>query len=103
MVVAKVRERLEVSKQEAQKFDVGRYNLMMPSGLQVRKQYQIKTSNRFAVLKNLNDSKNANGAWENLKENIKISANDSIKHGLMKDVYDFWIKGSSLKCSGYRT
>jgi hypothetical protein len=65
--------------------------------------YQIKISNRFAVLKNLNDSMNANGAWENLKENISISAKDSIKHGLMKNVYDFWVRGSSLKCSGYRT
>ena len=103
MVVAKVRERLAVSKQPAQKFDVERYNLIIARELQVRKQYQIKISNRFAVLKNLNVSKNANGAWENLKENIKISAENNIKHGLMKNVYNFWIRESSLKCSGYRT
>jgi hypothetical protein len=52
MVVAKVRERLAVSKQPAQKIDVENY-LTLPSELQVRKQYQIKISNRCAVLKNL--------------------------------------------------
>ena len=62
MVVANVRERLAVSKQSAQKFDVEKYNLKLPSELQVRKQYQIKISNRCAVFKNLNDSKNPNGA-----------------------------------------
>ena len=50
---------------------------------------RFKISNRFAILKNLNVSKNANGAWENLKENIEISAEDNIKHGLMKNVYNF--------------
>jgi len=88
MVVAKVRKRLAVSKQPAHKFDVERYNLMLPSELQVRKQYQIKISNRFAILKKLNDSKNANGAWKKPKK-IKISARESIKHGLMKNVYNF--------------
>ena len=87
MVVAKVRDRLAVSKQPAQKFDVERYNLMPLIELQVWKQYQIKISNRCAVLKNLNDSKNVNRVWENLKENIKISAKNSIKHGLMKNVF----------------
>jgi hypothetical protein len=55
-VVAKVRERLVVSKQEAQKFEVQRFNYWKLSELEVRKQYQIKNSNRSAVLKNLNDS-----------------------------------------------
>jgi len=41
-VVAKVRERLEVSKQTAQYSDVGRLNLKKLSELEVRKQYQIK-------------------------------------------------------------
>jgi hypothetical protein len=52
-MVVKVRERLAVSKQEAQKFDVERLNLRKLSELEVRKQHQIKISNRFAALKNL--------------------------------------------------
>jgi hypothetical protein len=42
--VAKVRERLVVSKQEAQKFDVERFNLRQLSEMEVRKQYHIKMS-----------------------------------------------------------
>jgi len=39
--------------------------------LEVRKQYEIKISNRFADLKDLNDSEGINRAWENVKGNIK--------------------------------
>jgi len=38
------------------------------------KQYQIKVSNSFAAFENLSVSKNINRAWENIKENIKTSA-----------------------------
>jgi hypothetical protein len=78
LVVAKDRERLAVSKQEARKFDAERFNLKKLSGLEVRKQYQIKISNRFAALENLNISEDINRAWESIKENIKISAKGSL-------------------------
>jgi hypothetical protein len=74
LVVAKVRERLAVSKQAAQQFDAERFNLRKLSELEVRKQYQLKISNRFATLENLNISEYINRTWENIKENIKISA-----------------------------
>jgi hypothetical protein len=61
-VVAKVSKRLAVNKQEAQKFDVDRFNLKKLSELEVRKQYQIKISNRFAALEILNGSKDINRA-----------------------------------------
>jgi uncharacterized FlaG/YvyC family protein len=77
-VVAKVRERLAVSKQAAQKFDAERFNLKKLSELEVRKQYQHKISNRFAALENLNVSEDINRALENIKENIKISAQESL-------------------------
>jgi hypothetical protein len=47
-VVARVRETLTVSKQVAQKFDVDRLNLRKLSELEVKKQCQIKVSNRAA-------------------------------------------------------
>jgi len=37
----------------------------------------IKISDRFAALKNLDDSEDINRVWENIKENIKISAKES--------------------------
>jgi len=49
LVVTKVRERLEVSKQAAQMFDGERYNLRKPKDLEVRKQYQIEITKRFGA------------------------------------------------------
>ena len=60
-MVPKVGERLAVNKQAPQNSDVERFNLRKVNELEVRKQYQIKISNRSAALENLNDSKNING------------------------------------------
>ena len=59
------------------------------------KQYQIKISNRFAALGTLSDDEGINKAWEDIKGNIKTSAEDSLhlyklkqhNHGWMKNVY----------------
>jgi len=56
-VVTEVRERLAVSEQVALTFEVEKINLRKQSELEVRKQFQIKISNMFAALENLNDSK----------------------------------------------
>jgi hypothetical protein len=50
LVVAKGRERLPVCIQVARKFDVERFNVRKLNELEVGKQYQIKTSHRFATL-----------------------------------------------------
>ena len=50
LVVAKVRERLAASKQETQKFNAERFSLRKINELEVRKEYQIKISNRFLQL-----------------------------------------------------
>ena len=103
LVLAKVREGQAVSKQAAQKFDGEKYNLRKLNELQVRKQYQIELSNRFAALKNLHDSEDINRTWENIKQNIKTSTKESLGlhelklHGLMKNVQVFQIKGSRIK------
>jgi hypothetical protein len=77
-VVATVRERLAVSKEAAQNFDVQRFNLKKQSELEVRKQYQLKISNRFAALENCNVREDINRSWEKIKENIKTSAKESL-------------------------
>jgi len=56
LVVAKVKEKLVASKQEAQKFNVERFKFRKLNQLEFRKQYQIKISNRFAALENFSDS-----------------------------------------------
>ena len=78
LVVAKVRERLAISKQAAQKLDGKRFNLRRLKDLEVRKQYEIEVSNRFAALRNLSDSDEINRAWGNIKENIKTSFKESL-------------------------
>ena len=65
-MVAKVRERLAVSKQAAQKFDGERFNLRKLNELEVRKQYQTEITNTFAALENLKDSEDIN-SWENIE------------------------------------
>ena len=73
-MVAKVRQRLAISKQEAQTFDAEILNLRKLNELEIRKKYQIKISNRFPDLENVSDSEDINRAWESIKQNIKISA-----------------------------
>ena len=110
LVVAKVRERLAVSKQAAQKLDGERFNLRELKDLEVKKQYQIEITNRFANLGNISDDGEINRAWVNIKENIKTSTKkslscmnwSSINPGLMKNAYIFWIKGSRQNCNEYR-
>jgi len=67
LVIAKVRERLAVAKQAAQRFDRQRFNLRKPNEPEIREQYQIEITNRFAALENLNDDKDINRTWENIK------------------------------------
>ena len=62
----------------SQKTNGKRFNLRKLNEPEVRKEQQIEISNRFAALENLSDSKDINRAWENIKENIKTSAKDSL-------------------------
>ena len=55
-MVAKLRERLAVTKEAAQKFDGKRFNLRKLYELEIRKQYEIEIPNRFAALEKLSDS-----------------------------------------------
>jgi len=61
---------------------------------EVREQYQIEITNRFAALEKLNDDEDVNRTWENIKENIQTSAKESLglyewnkmNRGLMRNV-----------------
>jgi hypothetical protein len=78
LVVAKVRERLAVGKQLVKKMDVERFNLKQLNEEEVKELYQVKIKSRFAALENLDDNGDINKAWETIRENIKISAKESI-------------------------
>ena len=51
-MVAKLRERLAVRKQAAQKFEGERFNLRKIKELEVKEKYQIEITYRFAALEN---------------------------------------------------
>ena len=77
---------------------------------EVREQYQIDITNRFAALENPDDDEDVNRTWENIKEDIQMSAKESLgldefkqnKPWFDEERLGFWIKGSGLKFSGYR-
>jgi hypothetical protein len=77
-LVAKARARLAGSKRTVQTFDAERFNLRKLNELEVSKKYQIKISDRSEAYDNLNGSEEINRTWENSKEDIKISAKDSL-------------------------
>jgi hypothetical protein len=49
-----------------------------PRKLDLGKQYQITVSDRFAASVSLNENKDINRIWENIKENIKASAKENL-------------------------
>ena len=67
-----------MGKQATQRFDRQRFNFRKLNEPEVREQYQIEITNRFAALENLNDDEDVNRTWENIKENIKTSVKDSL-------------------------
>jgi hypothetical protein len=77
----------------------------------VKEQYQVEVSKKFEALENLEDSVDINKAWDNIREDITISAQETLgyceakhrKKGLMRDVQNWLIKGSRLNYSGCRT
>jgi len=59
------------------------------------KQYQIKISKGFAAFENLNGTKIINRSWENIEENIKPSARESL--GLYESKqYKLWFDEECL-------
>jgi hypothetical protein len=78
-VVAKVRERLAVSKRAAQTFDMERLNLNKLDEVEGKEQYRVEISNRFAALENLDNDVDVNRAWETIRENIKNVSQSEFK------------------------
>jgi hypothetical protein len=91
LVVAKLREKISVSKRARQKFDAERFDLKKLDDVEVKEKYQVEISNRLADLESLDESFDINNAWESIRENITASAKDNlgyhrlsiINHGLI--------------------
>jgi hypothetical protein len=55
-----------------------RFNFNNLNDVEVNKQYQVKISNMFTALENLDDDVEIKRAWESIRENKKASATDRL-------------------------
>jgi hypothetical protein len=78
LVMAKFRERLAVNKQRSYRFHMDRFNLKKLNEVEGKEQFCVEVSNRFAALEDLDAEVEINSAWETIRENIKISAKESL-------------------------
>jgi len=92
LMIAKVRQKLSVSKRALQNFDMERFNLEKLNDVEVKERYEVKISNRFATLENLDggDDMNISRARENIRENVNASATESVGYYELKQ-YKSWI------------
>jgi hypothetical protein len=94
-VVAKVRERLAVNKQSSQRFDMERFNLKKLHGVESKEQFCVEGSNRFAALEDLDTEVEINSAWEMIRQNIQISAKESLGYCELKKHKPLFVEGCS--------
>jgi hypothetical protein len=65
-------------KQKTHRVHMERFNLKKLSEVEHKERYRVEISNVFAALENLGTEGDVNKAWETIKENIKISAKESL-------------------------
>jgi hypothetical protein len=82
LVVVKVKERL--ADQRSQRFHMERFNLKKLNDVEGKEQSRVQVSNRFAALEDLDTEVEINSAWETIRENIKISARESLGYFELK-------------------
>jgi hypothetical protein len=87
---------------------MGTLNINKLKGGEGKEKYCIEVSNRFATLGDLDAKTEINGAWETIRENIIISAKESLEYSQLK-MNKLWFDGGFSKllhqrkpnCSGY--
>jgi hypothetical protein len=61
-----------------------RFNLKKLNEVKGKEKYRVEVSNRFAALKDLEAEVEINIIWETIRENIKISAKESLGYYVLK-------------------
>jgi hypothetical protein len=82
--VAKLRERISVSKRAWQNFDLERFDLKKLDDVEVKEKYQVEISNRFASSESSDESFDINNPWESIRQNIKTSYKDNLDYQKQK-------------------
>jgi hypothetical protein len=76
--VAEVRERLAVNKQRSHRFHMERFNFKTLNEVEGKEKYRVQVSNRCAALEDLETEVDINSGSGMIRENIKISAKESL-------------------------
>jgi hypothetical protein len=79
------RERLAVNKKTTHRVHMERFNLKKSKEVEVKEQYRVEISNRFAALEDLDTEVDISRAWETIRESIKILAKESLGYHELKN------------------
>jgi hypothetical protein len=82
--LAKLRERISVSKRARQNFDLERFDIKKLDVRGVKEKYQLEILNRVLSLESLDENSDINNAWESIRENIKTTDKDNIEYQKLK-------------------
>jgi hypothetical protein len=72
-----------------------RFNLKKLNELEGEEKYRVEVSNRFAALEDLDAEVEINIIWETIRENIKISAKESLGYHKRKQYKPWFDEGCS--------
>jgi hypothetical protein len=90
LVVAKA-----MNKQILQRFHIEGFTLEKLNKMEGKEQYYVEVSNRFGTLEDLDTEVNINSAWETIRENIKVSAEESLGYYELKKRKPLFDEGCS--------
>ncbi|KAJ4441732.1 hypothetical protein ANN_11590 [Periplaneta americana] len=81
LVIGELRERLSVAKRVEQQVNITKFNILKLKDDEAKQNYQVEISNRFATLESSDEVEkelDVNSVWENIRDSIKIAAEQSI-------------------------
>jgi hypothetical protein len=79
--VAKLRDRISVSKRARQKYDFDRFDLKELNDVEIKEKYQVEITS-ICIFRGTNDSFDINNAWEIITDHIKTAKNNLGYHRL---------------------
>jgi hypothetical protein len=91
----KVRERLAVNKHGSHKCHMETFILNRLNEVEGKEKYRVEVSNRFAALEDSDTEVKINTIWETIRENIKISAKESLGYYELKKHKPWFDEGCS--------
>jgi CRISPR/Cas system-associated protein Csx1 len=72
-----------------------RFNLKKLNDVEGKEQFRVEVSNRFAALEDLDTEVEINSAWETIRENIKVSARETLGYFQFKKHKPWFDEGCS--------